>query len=80
MVFVAFLAAEREYGELVRPLKNAGVKLNVPDFCRLLGIGWMNDDMMKAYIALINRRDSDIRKARAGWVLAPQWNAGADIK
>lgn len=65
VVFVASLAAGREYGELVRPLNKAGVKLNVSDFCRLHGSGWMNDEIMNSYIALINCRDRDIRKARA---------------
>lgn len=41
------------------------MKLNVFDFCRLHGSGWMNDEIMNSYISLINCQDNDIRKARA---------------
>lgn len=63
--FVTSLVSGREYGELVRRKNKARVALDVSDFCRLRGTGWMNDEIMNSYVALLNWRNDDIRKARA---------------
>lgn len=62
--FVTSLVSGREYGELVRRMNKARVALGVSDFCRLRGTGWMNHEIMNSYVALLNWRDNDIRRAR----------------
>lgn len=63
-VFMASLVTDREGGAMVRPRNTAHVTLSLSDFRRLHGTGWLNDEIMNPYFALINDRDRKVRELR----------------
>lgn len=64
--FVSSLTAHPSLSAPVRALNKARATLSVGDLLCLRGEGWLNDQVMNSFVALINHRDKLARSAAAG--------------